>query len=280
VRLKLELLQRTGSFKPRGAYCAIAGLTAEERSRGVIAVSAGNHAQAVAYGATLQGARSTVVTWKTASAVKLEAAAAYGADVLRLGDTPLEAFAEMERVREERGLVLIHPFDDPRVLAGQGTVGLELAEQAPDVTTVIVPIGGGGLIGGVALALRHALPGARIVGVEPEGAPTLTRALEAGKPVALEHVSTIADGLSAPFAGALTHAIVRDLVDEVVLVTDDEIREAMRILALRAKIVAEPAAAAGVAALLSGRADPKPGPVAVIISGGNVAPELVASVLG
>jgi threonine dehydratase len=279
LRLKLELFQVTGSFKPRGAYCSISALAPDDLARGVIAVSAGNHAQAVAYAAALAGTASVVVTWKTASQVKLEAAAAYGAEVLRLGDTPLEAFEEMYRIRDERGLVLIHPFDDPHVLAGQGTVGLELLDDVPDVGTVVIPVGGGGLISGVAIALRHARPGVRIVGVEPEGAPTLTRALAAGEPVSLDSISTIADGLSAPFAGALTHAAVRDLVDEIVLVSDDEIRQAMRMLALRAKVVPEPAAAAGLAALMTNRVGPIAGPVVVVVSGGNVAPEVLASAL-
>jgi threonine dehydratase len=279
LRLKLELFQVTGSFKPRGAYNRIASLTPEELERGVITVSAGNHAQAVAYGAALAGTRSVVVTWKTASRLKLDAAQAYGAETLRIGDTPLEAFEAMFRVRDERGLVLIHPFDDPLVLAGQGTVGLEVVDDVPDVATLVVPIGGGGLIGGMAIALRHLRPDVRIVGVEPEGAPTLTRALEAEGPVPLETVSTIADGLSAPFAGNLTYEIVRDLVDDVVLVSDDEILHAMRLLALRAKVVAEPAAAAGLAALLAGRVAPAAGPVVVVISGGNVAAELVATAI-
>jgi threonine dehydratase len=279
LRLKLELFQVTGSFKPRGAYNRIASLTPEERERGVITVSAGNHAQAVAYAAALAGTSSVVVTWKTASQLKLDAAQAYGAETLRIGNTPLEAFEAMFKVRDERGLVLIHPFDDPLVLAGQGTVGLEVVDDVPDVGTVVIPIGGGGLIGGMAIALRHLRPGVRIVGVEPEGAPTLTRALEAEGPVPLETVSTIADGLSAPFAGGLTYEIVRDLVDDVVLVSDDEIMHAMRLLALRAKVVAEPAAAAGLAALLAGRVAPAAGPVVAVISGGNVAAELVATAI-
>jgi threonine dehydratase len=277
LRLKLELFQVTGSFKPRGAYNRIASLTAEERARGVITVSAGNHAQAVAYAAALAGTSSVVVTWKTASQLKLDAAQAYGAETLRLGDTPLEAFEAMFRVRDERGLVLIHPFDDPLVLAGQGTLGLEVVDDVPDVGTIVIPIGGGGLIGGVAIALRHLRPGVRIVGVEPEGAPTLTRALQAGAPVSLDDVSTIADGLSAPFAGALTYELVRDLVDDVVLVSEAEILTAMRLLALRAKVVAEPAAAAGLAALFAGRVAPAPGPVVVVVSGGNVAADTIAT---
>jgi threonine dehydratase len=279
LRLKLELFQVTGSFKTRGAYTRIAALTPAERERGVITVSAGNHAQAVAYAAALAGTRSVVVTWKTASQLKLDAAQAYGAETLRLGDTPLEAFEAMFRVRDERGLVVIHPFDDPLVLAGQGTLGLELVDDVPDVGTVVIPIGGGGLISGASIALRHLRPGVRIVGVEPEGAPTLTRALQAGAPVPLETVSTIADGLSAPFAGALTHELVRDLVDDVVLVSDAEILAAMRLLALRAKVVAEPAAAAGLAALIAGRVAPAPGPVVVVISGGNVGADTIASAI-
>jgi len=279
LRLKLELFQVTGSFKPRGAYCSIASLAPADLARGVIAVSAGNHAQAVAYGAALAGTRSVVVTWSSASELKLEAARAYGAETLRLGDTPLEAFEEMYKVRDARGLVLIHPFDDPHVLAGQGTLGLELLDDVPDVGTVVVPIGGGGLISGVAIALRRLRPEVRIVGVEPEGAPTLTRALAAGGPVSLERISTIADGLSAPFAGALTYETTRDLVDDVVLVSDAEIRNAMRALALRAKVVAEPAAAAGLAALIAGRVAPAPGPVVVVVSGGNVAADVAASAL-
>ena len=277
LRLKLELFQVTGSFKPRGAYCSIASLSPADLARGVIAVSAGNHAQAVAYGAALAGTRSVVVTWNSASELKLEAARAYGAETLRLGDTPLEAFEEMYRVRDARGLVLIHPFDDPHVLAGQGTLGLELVDDVPDVGTVVVPIGGGGLISGVAIALRQLRPEVRIVGVEPEGAPTLTRALAAGGPVSLEEISTIADGLSAPFAGTLTYEATRDLVDDVVLVSDAEIRDAMRVLALRAKVVAEPAAAAGLAALVAGRVAPAPGPVVVVVSGGNVSADVAAS---
>lgn len=279
LRLKLELFQVTGSFKTRGAYTRIAALTPEEHARGVITVSAGNHAQAVAYAAALAGTSSVVVTWKTASQLKLDAAEAYGAETLRLGDTPLEAFEAMFALRDARGLVLIHPFDDPLILAGQGTLGLEIVDDVPDVGTVVIPIGGGGLIGGAALALRQLRPDVRIVGVEPEGAPTLTRALAAGGPVPLDDVSTVADGLSAPFAGALTYELVRDLVDDVVLVSDAEIMQALRLLALRAKIVPEPAAAAGLAALLAGRVAPAAGPVVVVVSGGNVAPETIARAL-
>ena len=245
----------------------------------MITVSAGNHAQAVAYAAALAGTSSVVVTWKTASQLKLDAAQAYGAETLRLGDTPLEAFEAMFAVRDERGLVVIHPFDDPLVLAGQGTLGLELVDDVPDVGTVVIPIGGGGLISGAAIALRHAAAGRAHRRCRAGGRADADACAAAGGPVPLEAISTVADGLSAPFAGGLTYEVVRDLVDDVVLVTDAEILAAMRLLALRAKVVAEPAAAAGLAALLAGRVAPVAGPVVVVVSGGNVAAETVASAL-
>jgi threonine dehydratase len=278
VHLKLELLQKTGSFKPRGALVKIGSLTADERRRGVIAVSAGNHAQAIAYAAATAGVSSTVVTWETAPEIKLVAARAYGAETLRLGRTPLEAFEHMRELKERRGLVLAHPYDDPQVIAGQATVGLELVEDLPELATVVVPVGGGGLLGGIAIVLRALLPDVRIVGVEPEGAPTLRRALEAGVPVPLNDISTIADGLSAPVAGDLTLAAAR-LADELVTVSDDDLREAMRFLAARTKLVAEPAGAAAVAALRTGRVAPLDGPVVAVLSGGNVDPVLLGGIL-
>jgi threonine dehydratase len=277
--LKLELFQKTGSFKPRGALVRIAALDAAERARGVIAVSAGNHAQAVAWAATAAGVPSTIVTWETAPEIKLIAARAYGAETVRAGATPLEAFAAMQRMRTARQLVLVQPSDDEIGAAGAGTVGSEVFEDLPDAATVVVPVGGGGLILGVAAAARATGRRVRIIGVEPEGAPTLTRALAAGAPVALQSVSTIADGLSAPIAGELQVAALPSLVDDVVLVTDDMLRDAMRFLALRAKVVAEPAGAAAVAALLSGLVDVGHGPVVAIVTGGNVEPRLVAEAI-
>jgi threonine dehydratase len=282
--LKLELFQKTGSFKPRGATLRIAALTPDERRRGVIAVSAGNHAQAVAWAAAAVDVPSTIVTWETAPEVKMAAARAYGAETIRSGATPLEAFAAMERLRAERDLVLVHPYDDRVVVIGQATVGLEIAEDLPEVGTVVVPVGGGGLVAGIAAALRAKGSGARVVGVEPVGAPTLTRALAAGEPVPLERADTIADGLSAPLAGDVTLGLVQRLVDEITLVEDDDLRLAMRFLAERVKVLCEPAGAAAVAALLTGRVPAVPGgggprgPVVALVTGGNVDPRLLAEV--
>ena len=277
--LKLELFQKTGSFKPRGVLVRLAALTAEERARGVIAVSAGNHAQALGWAAGAAGVPATIVTWETAPEVKLAAARAYGAETIREGATPLDAFAAMERIRAERGLVLVHPYDDLLVATGQGTLGLELADDLPDAATVVVPVGGGGLLLGVAAALRARGSTARVVGVEPVGAPSVSRGLAAGAPVPLRSVSTIADGLSAPIVGDLQLEHLPGLADEIVLVEDDELREAMRVLASRVKIVAEPAGAAAVAALLAGRVAPGPGPVIAIVTGGNLDPRLLGEVL-
>jgi threonine dehydratase len=277
--LKLELLQKTGSFKARGAAVKVASLDAEERGRGVIAVSAGNHACAIAWAAAAEGVSSTIVTWDSAPEIKLAAARAYGGETIRRGASPLEAFEAMRELQAERGLVLAHPYDDPDVVAGQGTVGLEILDAVPRPATVVVPVGGGGLLAGVAIAVRSRVPAARIVGVEPAGAPTLHRALEAGAPEPLASITTIADGLSAPVAGELTLAVARRLVDDVVLVDDDELRNAMRFLALRGKLVAEPGGAAAVAALLSGRIEIAGGPVVAVVSGGNADPALLASVL-
>ena len=268
--LKAENLQRTGSFKVRGARNCIRRLTADQRERGLITISAGNHAQAVAWSAAAEGAHATVVMPAHASPAKVDACRAYGGTVVLHGDM-FEAFQHMEDLRAERGLTLVHPFEDPSVIAGQGTVGFEIVEDLPDVDAVVVPIGGGGLISGVASALRALRPGVRIVGVEPAGAAAMTEALGAGSPVRLARIDTIADGLSAPAAGVLTLEHVRALVDDVVLVEDDAIARAMAVLLERAKLLAEPAGAAAVAALLDGTTGVKPGArVVVIISGGNI----------
>src|ERR671935_2943119 len=263
--VKAELLQRTGSFKPRGVLAKLASLTPEERARGVIGISAGNHAQALAYGAACEGIACTVVMPATAVASKVAATRGYGAEVVLHGITTIEAFAEYDRLRIARRLVSVHPFDDPHVIAGQGTVGLEILEDVPDVDAVVVPVGGGGLISGIATALKEQRPEVRVVGVEPEGAPSLTRALEAGRVVPLPSVQTLADGLAAPFAGPLTLDIAQRYVDDVVLVSDDEIAEALRLTLERTKLQVEPAGAAGGAPLLARRCGgrPRPPPVAV-----------------
>jgi threonine dehydratase len=269
VLVKAENLQKTGSFKARGATNAVRRLGTEARAAGIVTISAGNHAQAVAYAAAAERVRCVVVMHAAASASKVAATRAFGAEVVLHG-TPHEAFARFEALQRERGLVPVHPFDDPDVIAGQGTVGLEIADDVPDAGVVVVPVGGGGLISGVALALRGRGMRTRVVGVEPEGSAAMRRALDAGRPVALDAIASIADGLGAPAVSARTLGLVRRLVDDVVLVTDAEIVHAMRVLLERTKLLAEPAGAAGLAAVLAGRIDPLPGPVVVVLSGGNV----------
>ena len=278
--LKAENLQRTGSFKVRGALNKIAQLSPEERARGIITVSAGNHAQGVAWAAGAVGARATVVMAETSTPSKVAATRDYGAEVILHGPSTVEAFAEMERLRAERGLTLVHPYDDPAIIAGQGTLGLELLDDLPELgeagtggrgDTVVVGVGGGGLIAGVAIALKEQRPGIRVVGVEPAGAAAMRAALDAGRVIHLDRVDTVADGLAAPFASELTHQLVRRYVDEVVLLDDDTILAGVRFLLERAKLLAEPAGAAATAALLSGAVQVAPGSrVVAIVSGGNI----------
>jgi threonine dehydratase len=269
--LKCESLQKTGSFKVRGALNAIQQLDEAARARGVITVSAGNHAQAVAWAASSVGVRSTVVMPAAASKTKAAASSAYGADVILHG-TSAEAFAKAQALGEERGLVFIHPFDDPRIVAGAASCGLEILEQSPDVEIVVVPIGGGGLISGIAAGIKQMRPQVRIFGVEPDGADSMHRSLKTGRAVRLEGgPKTIADGLASPMAGEYCFDIVRQLVDEVVLVSDDEIAAAVPLILTRAKLLAEPAGAAAVAALLTGKIPDASGKrVVALVSGGNV----------
>jgi threonine dehydratase len=270
LQLKAEHLQKTGSFKARGMTARVAALTAEERSRGIITVSAGNAAQGYAYAGAALGVAVTVVMPAAVNPTKAAAAAGYGARVILEGVAMSETFAALDRIRDEEGLVYCHPYDDPEVIAGHGSIGLELLEDLPDVDVVVVGVGGGGLISGIAAALRARRPGVRIVGVEPEGSNALTRALAAGAPVRIEPRS-IADGLNAPFAGTLTLAMIRDLVDEIVLIDDPTILGGLRFAVERMKQVLEPAGAAALAATLSGRVRLRTGNrVAVILSGGNV----------
>ena len=268
--LKCESLQKTGSFKVRGAFNAISQLDDASRQAGVVTVSAGNHAQALAWAAAVFGVRCTVVMPAKASESKATAAAGYGAEVLRHG-TAAEAFAKAAELATERGFTMIHPFDDQRILAGTGTIGLEILEQVPEVDVVVVPIGGGGLIAGIAAAIKQANPRVHVIGVEPQGAAAMRASLDAGHPVRLAAIDTIADGLAAPFAGELTYPIVRDMVDVVVLVTDDEIAAAMSLLLTRAKLLAEPGGAAATAALIADKVPHAAGKcVVAILSGGNV----------
>jgi len=268
--LKAENLQRTGSFKPRGATYAIATLPPEKRERGIVTMSAGNAAQAIAYAARAVGARVTVAMPESAPKTKVEATRGYGAEIVFAPDmTKLRALVA-ETVARTGGHFL-HPYDDAAMIAGHGTCALEVLEDLPDADVFVVGVGGGGLIAGIAVAVAGRRPGARVVGVEPTGADAMRRALDAGAPVPLERLSTIADGLAAPIAGQLTFDIVRRLVADVVVVEDAVIAEGMRFLASRARLVAEPAGAAATGALLSGAVRVRPGErVVSIVSGGNV----------
>jgi threonine dehydratase len=274
VYLKAELFQRTGSFKPRGVLNKLASLSVDEKARGVIGISAGNHAQALAYAAGLEGVDALVVMWRGGSEQKLEATRSYGATVDLEAHDPASAFERLHALMDETGRVLVHPFDDPLVIAGQGTVGLEVTEDAPDADVVVVPVGGGGLVSGIAAAVD-----VRVVAVEPEGSAALNEGLAAGKPVPVTPDS-IADGLNAPFAGENCIAVCARRRVESVLVSDAEIEDAFRFLYGRAKLACEPAGAAGIAALLGGKV-PLDGAnsVAVVVSGGNVATDTAAAIL-
>jgi threonine dehydratase len=279
VFLKAELFQKTGSFKPRGVLTNLSALGPEERERGVIGISAGNHAQALAWGAAAEGLDALLVMWQGASESKIAATRGYGAEVDLEARDPTEAFERLAQLEAETGRTLVHPFDHPLTIAGQGTVGLELLEDVPDTDVVVVPVGGGGLIAGVATAVDGLRPDARVIGVEPELSPALQEALSAGRPVAVNPRS-IADGLGAPFAGEHCLAVCREAVDGVLLLTEAEIEEGMRFCFTRAKLAAEPAGAAAVAALLAGKIPLERGATAVaVVSGGNVATETAVAIL-
>jgi threonine dehydratase len=272
--LKAELFQRTGSFKARGALNRVRSLSPEERERGVISVSAGNHAQALAWAAASEGVDALLVMWQGASTAKIEATHAYGATVDLEADGPGAAFARLRELESETGRVFVHPFDDPVVIAGAGTVGLEILEDVEGVETVVVACGGGGLVSGIAAACVPA--GVRVVAVEPEHSNALALGLEAGEPVPLTP-ETVADALTAPFTGQRPIEICGGLGVEVVLVSDDEIREAFRFLYSRAKLAAEPGGATAVAAVLAGRI---PGDnVVSVVSGGNVSADIASAIL-
>jgi threonine dehydratase len=277
IRFKLEMFQKTGSFKSRGAMNKMLSLDEATRRRGVIGISSGNHAQAMAWAAAQCGAAAVVVMPAWSTPYKVAATRGYGAEVVLTEDNLLERCAKLQ---EERNLTLVHPFDDPAIIAGAGTVGLEILEDAPDVDVVICGIGGGGLISGVASAIKGRRSEAKVYGVEPEGACAMTKSLAEGKPATLEKVETVADGLAAPWAGENTFEHVKHRVDEVVLVSDAEILEAMRAILERLKVVAEPSAAAGLAALRSGKIKPDAGAnVVLVLSGGNINGERLKSLL-
>jgi threonine dehydratase len=269
--LKAESLQKTGSFKPRGALNLIRNTPREELGRGVITISAGNHAQGVAWAAAAAGIESTIVMLTTASPTKIAATRGYGAEVVLIDGTIGEAFDELYRLQRERNLTLIHPFNDPLLIAGHGTVGLEIIEQVRDVDVIVCPIGGGGLISGVATAAKSLRPSVRIYGVEPTGAPAMRQSFDQGHAVQLESVDTIADGLAPPMVGELNYQIAREYVDDVILVTDEEIATGIVEILSSAKLYAEPAGAAATGALLAGKIPVQPGEnIVALLSGGNL----------
>ncbi|WEO95654.1 threonine ammonia-lyase [Streptomyces sp. FXJ1.172] len=278
VQLKCENLQRTGSFKLRGAYVRIAGLLPEERAAGVVAASAGNHAQGVALASALLGVHATVFMPRGAPLPKISATREYGAEVRLHGQVVDETLAAAEEYAARTGAVFIHPFDHPDVIAGQGTVGLEILEQCPEVRTIVVGIGGGGLAAGIAVAVKAIRPDVRIVGVQAQGAAAYPPSLAAGHPVSVRNPATMADGIRVRRPGVVPFAIVKDLVDEVRTVGEDQLSAALLLCLERAKLVVEPAGASPVAALLAAP-DAFEGPVVAVLSGGNVDPVLMQRVL-
>jgi threonine dehydratase len=278
VWLKCENLQRTGSFKARGAYVRISRLTPDERARGVVAASAGNHAQGVALAAQLLGIRSTVFMPEGAPIPKEKATRGYGADVIFEGRYLEDSLVAARRFADETGAVLIHPFDHADIVAGQGTCGLEMVEQAPEARTVLVPTGGGGLLAGIAIAVKALLPGVRVVGVQAAGAAAYPDSLKQGRPVALSSMSTMADGIAVGLPGDITFAAVRDHVDDIITVSEESMSRALLALLERAKMVVEPAGAAAVAALLD---NPRlfDTPAVAVLSGGNIDPLLMGKVI-
>jgi threonine dehydratase len=270
VYLKAELFQKTGSFKPRGMVAKLLTLTPEERARGAITFSAGNAAQGLAYAGAITGTTTTVVMPEGASAAKAEATRQYGARVVLHG-TSADAYVRCMEIKQAENLVFVSSFDDDDLMRGHASLGLEILTDVPELNAIVVGIGGGGLIGGIALARNAMRSHARIFGVEPTGAACMTRSLEAGKAVKLDKVQTIADGLGAPFAGERCFPIVRDHVERVVLVSDEEIVDAMKVLLVRCKWLAEGAGAASVAALMNTRVKLAPGSrVCCVVSGGNI----------
>lgn len=279
VLLKCEHLQRTGSFKLRGAYNRIAGLSPDERASGVVCASAGNHAQGVALSATLTGVEARVFMPSGAPLPKVEATRGYGATVELIDGGVTDALDAATAYAREANAVFVHPFEHPDIIAGQGTLGLDILDDVPDAGTIVVPIGGGGLISGIAVAVRARRPQATIVGVQSDQAATVRPSLAAGRPVTVTVGDTIADGIAVSRLGELTLAHIAELVDDVVTVDDGMIARAVLVLAERAKQVVEPSGATGLAALLAGAIEPLTGPVVALLCGGNVDPLLLARII-
>jgi threonine dehydratase len=279
LAFKAEIFQRTGSFKARGALNAAMQLTDEQRERGIITLSAGNHGQGIAFAASMVGARAVVFMPETAVPTKVEAIRNYGGET-RFAPSMEGIVPIMEAYQHEHGLTYISPFNHKDIIAGQGIVGLEILDDEPDVDTVVVPVGGGGLIAGIALAIKSQRPDVHVIGVEPEGANIVRKSLDSGRLEAAHDLDTVADGLAAPSAGALTQAIIKHYVDDVVLVSDEQIVDALRLILGRMKVLVEPAGAAATAALLTGRIRPRDGGTIVsVLSGGNIDPEKLKSFL-
>ncbi|WP_231578169.1 threonine ammonia-lyase [Rhodococcus sp. PML026] len=281
VRLKCENLQRTGSFKPRGAYNRIARLDADQRARGVVAASAGNHAQGVAWAASQVGITSTVFMPVGVSLPKLVATKAYGATVHLVGNTVDEALTSAREFADRTGATLIHPFDHLDIVAGQATLGTELLQQMPDVGTIVIPTGGGGLLAGVAAAVKLTKPEVRVIGVQAEGAAAWPASLRAGHPIALTSMSTMADGIAVGLPGSVPFDHVQGWVDDVVTVSEDALSRALVLCIERAKLIVEPAGAAAVAALMTHSAEELglTGSVCAVLSGGNIDPLLLTHVI-
>ena len=279
IYLKTENLQVTGSFKVRGAYYKISQLSAEEKAKGVIACSAGNHAQGVALAATKNGIRSLICLPDGAPISKVEAAKRYGADICLVKGVYDDAYNRAVELQKESGAVFIHPFDDPDVIAGQGTIGLELLEQLPDMDAVIVPVGGGGLISGVAFAIKSLNPNCKVYGVQAAGAPSMYNSIQHHKKEMLDRVSTIADGIAVKNPGELTYEICEKYVDQIVTVTDDEISTAILALIEQQKLIAEGAGAVSVAAAMFNKVDVRGKKVACLLSGGNIDVTILSRVI-
>ncbi len=268
--LKCESFQKTGSFKVRGVLNRLSQLPDDERARGVVTVSAGNHAQALAWGAQVAGIRCTVVMPANATQSKVDASRGYGATVIQLG-TSMDAFRKAQELAASEGFTFVHPFDDDRTIAGTGTVSLEIFEQTDVPDVIVIPVGGGGLISGMAIAIKESHPATRVIGVEPTGAAVMRLSLDAGRALHMDAPSSIADGLAAPMAGERNFAAVQRYVDDVVLVSDEEIAEAMGLLLTRCKLLAEGAGAAATAALITGKIQTTGAEhVVAMLSGGNV----------
>jgi threonine dehydratase len=278
VYLKCENLQRTGSFKARGAYLRISRLSDAERGRGVIAASAGNHAQGVAFAAALLGTKATVVMPEGAPLPKIAATTSYGAEIVLHGSTVEHALARARELAAEHGLIFIHPFEHPDIVAGQGTVGLEIVEQCPDVRTIAIPVGGGGLAAGIAIAAKGTNPAIRVIGVQAEAVAPYPASLAAGHPVAVTSGTTMADGIAVAIPGDLAFVVLAEHAARMVTVSEESLSQALLVCLERAKQVVEPAGAAAVAALLEHPRAFEP-PVVAVLSGGNIDPLLLAKVL-